>query len=111
MKPPIRHHLWARLCRLLLASEGVSRWIGEDSEARLAVRRGTCGSEGEKVLFGSVRVGYPYVEVQLLRLGGIGPHWRSPLAPHPLKGQLPLARLRPDDDQSSVSSLIVMPST
>lgn len=84
--------------------------IGKDPEAGLPFALGTDCAQGEEIPLSLIRVAYPDVEVQLLRIRRVGPARRHPFG-CPLEGQLTQAGPVPMTTQSPRCSLTCMPST
>lgn len=79
--------------------------IGEDPEARLTLTSDTSGAQGQQFLLCLLGIAHANVEMQLLRIGGVRPARGNPFGGQ-LKGQLPQAGLRADNDPPSVDVFV-----
>jgi hypothetical protein len=71
--------------------------VGEDPQACLALTSDASGAQGQQLFLCLVGVAHANFEMQLLRMGRVGPPRGNPFG-DPLKSQLPSARSRAGDD-------------
>jgi hypothetical protein len=91
-------------------AEGVTGGVGEDPEARLTFTWLPVGTQREQLLLGLAGISYADVEMHLLGIRRVWPVRRNPFG-DPLKASWRRPGSKPMTTQSSLSSLILIPST
>lgn len=86
-------------------AERMTDRIGENPEARLTLTSDASGAQGQQFLLCLAGIAHANIEMQLLRICGVGPARRNPFG-DPLKGQLPQAGQRADNDPLPVDVFV-----